>query len=98
MTYQEINHLVIETYKQILFETGKLIEADPDKTTPIMGPESLFDSVDLVNFIVNLEQLLEEDWAISILLADERAMSQTISPFRNIGSICEYIEVLINEV
>jgi acyl carrier protein len=59
--------------------------------------DSPFDSVDLVTFIVALEQTLEDDHNISITLADDRALGQAISPFKNIGTISDYIEQLVNE-
>ena len=97
MTREEINHFVVNTFKQVIHDNDKSMGGEPDETISIMGPDSPFDSVDLVTYIVALEQTLEDDWNISIILADDRAMSQTISPFKSIGSICDYIEMLIKE-
>jgi acyl carrier protein len=97
MTRAEIDQLVTGTFKQVIHDNDKPIAAEPSASTPIMGPDSPFDSVDLVTFIVALEQALEDDWNVSIILADDRAMSQTVSPFKSIGSISDYIEMLINE-
>lgn len=95
MTREEINRFVLDTFKQVINDTDKSIEVEPDGTTALMGPNSPFDSIDLVTFIVALEQTLEDDWNVSIILADDRAMSQTVSPFKSIGSISDYIEMLI---
>lgn len=97
MTREEINQVVIGTFKQVLADGEKIFEGDPTADTMIMGPESPFDSVDLVTFIVALEQALEDDWGKSVILADDRAMSQAESPFKSIGSISNYIELLIKE-
>jgi acyl carrier protein len=97
MTREEINQVVIDTFKQVAKDNDKPYEGEPGAATAIMGPESTFDSVDLVTFIVALEQNLEDDWSVSIILADDRAMSQAVSPFRTIGSISDYIEMLIKE-
>jgi hypothetical protein len=51
----------------------------------------------LVNLIVNLEDEIQASLGISILLADERAMSQKKSPFRTVASLTEYLSTLINE-
>lgn len=97
MTRDDINQVVISTFKQVLADSEKTFEGEPAADTMIMGPDSPFDSVDLVTFIVALEQILEDDWDISVILADDRAMSQTESPFKSIGSISNYIELLIKE-
>lgn len=97
MTREEINQVVVNTFKQVASDNEKTYEGEPDAATAIMGQESPFDSVDLVTFIVALEQTLEDDWNVSIILADDRAMSQAVSPFKTIGSISDYIEMLIKE-
>lgn len=97
MTRGEINQVVVNTFKQVISDNEKSMEGNPDQTTPIMGVDSPFDSVDLVTFIVALEQTLEDDWNVSVILADDRAMSQEISPFKTIGTISDYIEKLVNE-
>jgi hypothetical protein len=97
MTREEIIQVVLDTFKRVMIDSEKSLESEPDGKTALMGPDSPFDSVDLVTFIVTLEQTLEDDWAVSIILADDRAMSQSVSPFRNINSICDYIEILSKE-
>ncbi|MBW0177657.1 hypothetical protein [Sediminibacterium sp.] len=97
MTKVEIEQAVINLFKQVITNSGKSYDGTVDNNTPIMGAESPFDSIDLVTFIVALEQMIEDDWSFSVTLADDRAMSQTISPFKTIGTISDYIEVLIKE-
>lgn len=97
MTREAIDQLVIDTFKRVASDNEKHFDAQPGAATAIMGTESIFDSVDLVTFIVALEQSLEDDHNVSVILADDRAMSQSVSPFRTIGSIADYIELLIKE-
>lgn len=97
MTKIEIEQAVIASFKQVITNNGKSCDGTVDTNTPIMGSESPFDSIDLVTFIVALEQMIEDDWLFSVTLADDRAMSQTISPFKTIGTISDYIELLIKE-
>jgi acyl carrier protein len=76
MTRTEIDQLVVNTFKRVLSDNEKTMQGEPGVATPIMGTDSPFDSVDLVTFIVALEQALEDDWNVSVILADDRAMSQ----------------------
>jgi acyl carrier protein len=97
MTREEIKQVVLQIFEQIVNENEKSYDVTIDENTPIMGSQSPFDSVDLVNFIVTLEQKLEDDFGISVILADDRAMGQTVSPYKSIGTITDYIELLISE-
>ena len=65
--------------------------------TILMGSGSDLDSLGIVNFIVAVEQNIEDDFDVTITLADERALSQEVSPFRTVRSLSDYITVLINE-
>ena len=65
--------------------------------TMLFGSDSKIDSLDLINLIVAVEQNIEDEFDIPITLADERAMSQENSPFRTVGSLADYIELLLEE-
>ena len=64
-------------------------------TTPLFGNEGLLDSMGLVNLIVTLEERIQEEYEILITIADEKAMSRSESPFRNVSTLAEYIEELL---
>ena len=65
--------------------------------TRLFGGNSKLDSLGLVNLIVAVEQNIEDEFDITITLADERSMSQKHSPFRTVGSLVDYIEMLLKE-
>lgn len=65
--------------------------------TVLFGEGGKLDSIGVVTLIVATEQKLEEIFDISLTLADEKAMSQERSPFRTIGSLADYIGMLIEE-
>ena len=65
--------------------------------TTLFGSDSKIDSLGLINLIVAIEQDIEDEFDIPITLADERAMSQETSPFRTVGSLADYIELLLEE-
>jgi acyl carrier protein len=97
MKREEIVQVVLSTFRQVIRDAEKTMDRDADETTALLGSDSPFDSVDLVTFIVALEQTLEDEHNVSVILADDRAMSQTESPFRSIASVSDYIYMLINE-
>ena len=65
--------------------------------TTLFGSGSKLDSLDLINLVVAVEQNIEDEFDVTITLADERAMSQETSPFRTVGTLTDYIEMLLGE-
>lgn len=65
--------------------------------TRLMGGTGLFDSMDLVRFIVELEEALEDDFSLEVSLTSEKAMSRSTSPFINISTLSKYIKELVDE-
>jgi acyl carrier protein len=60
----------------------------------LFGADGVFDSIELVSLIVSIEQALEVEAGLTLVLADERAMSQRKSPFRSVDALVEHIEAL----
>ena len=63
--------------------------------TPLLGTESVLDSMQLVSLIVAIEREVEDAFGVAVTLADERALSMQASPFRSIQSLADYIRTLI---
>lgn len=63
----------------------------------IFGPGGLLDSLELVNFLADLEYRLATEFGRELVLASERAMSRGRSPFRDVNSLTEYIGELLSE-
>ncbi len=68
-----------------------------DETTRLIGRAAVLDSMGLVTLIVEVEQRLEADFDLVVVLADDRAMSQTRSPFLSVGSLADYVMKLATE-
>lgn len=64
--------------------------------TELYGSNGYLDSMGLVAFLIDIEEsLLDRD--LQITLSDERAMSQSRSPFKNVQSLTDYIDTLVKE-
>ena len=69
-----------------------------DENSYLFGSnEALFDSIGLIEFLVELEYALYDELGQNISLADEKAMSQTTSPLINVKTLSRYICKLLNE-
>jgi acyl carrier protein len=67
------------------------------RDTLIHDANSGLDSLGLVNFVVAVEEEVERSLGVTIALSDDRALSTEPSPLRSVGSLTEYIELLLEE-
>ena len=92
----EITDVVLQTvveYNKSVDDTDKILtEMDVD----LYGGDSNLDSLGLVSFIVGLEQNIEDKLNKSVSLANEKAMSQNSSPYKNLSSLIEFIQNELN--
>jgi acyl carrier protein len=65
--------------------------------TSLFGKGGHLDSLGLVGFIIEVEQKIEEEFGVSLTLADERAMSQQHSPFMTLDALSGYVALLLKE-
>jgi acyl carrier protein len=65
--------------------------------TPLTGDFGRLDSAGLINLIVLTEQKTAQELGRPILLTDERAMSRINEVFRTLGSLADYIHLLLTE-
>jgi acyl carrier protein len=61
---------------------------------PFFGPTSPLDSLGLVALLLDIEEALQAR-GCEVVLSDERAMSQTRSPFRTVKSLVAYIGLIV---
>lgn len=88
MDKKQINEIVLGTIQGYCDANGITEELTMD--THLIGRTRIMDSMGLVNTIVDIETaFLDED--VEISLTSETAMSLRLSPFRTIGSLCDYI-------
>ena len=76
-------------------EDDKQIPVSAD--TELYGTNGQLDSMGLVAFLVDIEESFQDE-DINISLSDERAMSQSNSPFRNVTTLTDYIATLLKEM
>jgi len=65
--------------------------------TELFGEEGLLDSMALVSLVTGVEEAIEQKAGVTGSMADERAMSQSRSPFQSIGSLAAYAAERIAE-
>ena len=81
LLYEFINENEIELNDDIII----------DENLRLIGSSSIFDSMELVQFIVDVESLLDDEFNIEIELTSEKAMSRRNSPFISINTLSRFI-------
>lgn len=101
MERKEIIDMVIMRLTDIISELSKQKQVEMpavlDESTRLIGKKAVLDSLGLVNLIISVEQEINDTKGFSITIADDRAMAMEKSPFRSVGTLADYICLLIRE-
>ena len=93
----EIRELITKAIDELneQLEPDNRVTVSPD--TRFIGSKASLDSISFVTFISILEELLEENYAKSFQLVDEKAFSEKNSPFYSVETLEKYIATLVDD-
>jgi acyl carrier protein len=98
LMYNKILNLIIAQAEELNEQLEINIPLELGADAPLFGGNTgILSSISLVTLIVAVEQSIEDEFETSLILADEKAMSQKNSPFLTIASLTNYIAMLLNE-
>lgn len=92
---EKIQTLIYRSLQNLADELEKPELQNPTPQTKIYGENGNLDSLALVSFIADVEELIEQEFNQNIILANEKAMSLRNSPFRDVSSLTQYIQSLL---
>lgn len=92
-----ISKVVFDCLKNHQIEFDINFDLTEGEQTRLFGGSGQLDSLGLVSLIVNIEEAIDDEFGISLILADEKAMSRRNSPFLRISNLIDYIHELIND-
>jgi acyl carrier protein len=91
----KVNEIIFKCVDETNVEDSCNISKDPN--TILMGADSEIDSLGLVSLIVSIEDAVNKEFDSSITLADEKAMSQAVSPFKTLDTLSNYVITLLDK-
>jgi acyl carrier protein len=94
---RKARELVLRRLELLGRELGKPELSSATDETHLLGGQSPLDSIGLVTLIADLEGDIQREFGKTVILADEKAMSLTLSPFRKVSTLVEYIEAKLKE-
>ena len=84
----ELIYIAIEKYNELNPDNLKL---NKSLETVIFGSKGNLDSLGLITFLVEVENLINKNLNSRISIIDEMLFLEENSPYRNIDSLCKYI-------
>jgi len=94
---KKIKQVIFNSIEEINQQLENKDQLEKNIETVLYGENGQLDSLGLINLIVAVEQNIEDEFDVTITLADDRAMSQKRSPFNTVGTLTNYIEILLKE-
>lgn len=94
---EKIQNIIIQALKNLADELENPQLENPNTQTKIYGSEGNLDSLALVSFITDVEEMIDNEFDANITLADEKAMSSRNSPFKDVETLTQYIQNLLEE-
>lgn len=94
---QEATRLLYKGIDELNLNLQEERRLEKSSDTVLFGEFGRLDSLGLVRLIVATEEKIEEELGITIRIADERAMSDQRSPFKTVGSLIDYVSLLLSE-
>ena len=94
---RSVKSIIEETLRSFVNEEEIELLIEINEDTRLFGSSGLFSSIQLVSFITELEENLEDYLDVELTLADEKAMSRRTSPFSIMKYLTSYVEEKIKE-
>jgi acyl carrier protein len=96
MKTEQIQSIILSAMKtaNISLEPDEQLEIGLE--APIFGPESKLDSLGLVSLLIDIEESFADE-GVTIVLSDERAMSEKRTPYRDVPTLTAFIESQISK-
>jgi acyl carrier protein len=70
---------------------------EKSESTLLIGNNGVFDSLQLMNFIIELENQIELNFETTILLTDQNALSHVDEPFASVRTLVDYLTILLEK-
>ena len=93
MDINTVEKVVLNKIKEFI-EDNDIDVNEVNSNTRLIGSTGIFDSMDLVRFVIELEEEIEDHFSLEVSLTNEKAMSRSTSPFINSLTLAKFIKNL----
>jgi acyl carrier protein len=97
MTEEMAEKIIFRALESLNAERARDQQIEVSSKTNLFGVDAALDSLSLVSLISDVETTINAEYNLSINLADDRAMSQPVSPYTSVETLKNYILVLTRD-
>ncbi len=97
MTREEVIDTVYQAIERLNMMREPQDQLSCREDTRLYGRQGSLDSLSLVALVLDVEEAVGEQSDTMIALADERALAQSRTPFRDVGSFADYVLTRLQE-
>jgi acyl carrier protein len=92
-----VQAIVLHAVEELNADLEQPVDLSNGSDAALYGEDGVLSSLSLVTLLISIEQDIEDQFDVTISLADDRAMSREHSPFRSLGALTEYASELVSE-
>lgn len=89
--------IVLRAVQSVFDQIGEPLPENVSAESVLVGPDAIIDSLGVVSLIVEIEQIVETEHGVSVILANDKAMSAKNSPFRTVAVLAAHVITTIEE-
>ncbi|NYH80247.1 hypothetical protein FHR84_003596 [Actinopolyspora biskrensis] len=89
--------LINNIFEEVNERREEKISTEDLPSLALYGEHGVFDSMQLVNFLTQVEEAVEDEYDQEISLTSEKAVSQRVSPFSRVSRLVDFIEAELLE-
>jgi len=92
-----VEAIVLRAVEELNADLEQPVDLSAGSEATLYGEDGVLSSLALVTLLISIEQEIEDEFDVTISLADDSAMSRERSPFRSLGALTEYASELTSE-
>jgi len=96
VTNERITKCVYAAVDEMNSQLPKPAQIAKSLDSPLYGHSGNLESLDFVNFIMEVEEKIKSEFGVEVTIADENLLSREKSPFSTLGSLIEYLENILD--
>ena len=97
ITKDEVLAIIYTAMESLNEELGDGAQIPLAPETKLFGADAVIDSLSLVSVIIDVESAASDALDFPVVLTDDRAINEAVSPFSDPGALADYILVLAGE-
>ncbi len=91
----ELQNLILQVLERYNRYNQPSVDLSAGADTLLFGSGGSLDSMALVSIVIEMEEELENAYGVQLVLADQKAVSRSLSPFLSVRRFAAYIDELL---